>query len=138
MREDFEEMGVSVQVLSPNDPDYIHKLKVCGCCQWPCGITQRHGCAQDVLRSFGVVIANTIMRAEVVEACAALKVRHMWIVHEAWPKDEFEYYAKEVACVDGPVWEQRLTPSFPLHARCSLCLTWMALESSELLRWQTS
>jgi hypothetical protein len=47
-----------------------------------------------------VVLCNTIMRAEVAVAAEELGIPCVWVVHEAWPQDQFEYYAKEVFLMD--------------------------------------
>jgi len=43
-----------------------------------------------------ICLVNTIMRAEMVTLCRELNLPVMWVIHEAWPRAEFEYYAHEV------------------------------------------
>ena len=81
MREDYERMGMQVQYFEAGQSDAsAHDAKL-----------------REILEDFDFVIINTIMAGpDVVIASAELGKPHFWVVHEAWPKDEFEYYAKEV------------------------------------------
>lgn len=77
MRADYEAMGISVSVCDMKLASYPEDVRV-------------------VLRRYEYAIANTIMTTEVINACRDLNVPCLWIIHEAWPKDQFNYYAKEV------------------------------------------
>lgn len=77
MRSDYEALGMSVSIASAKSPTY----------------------RQEVLRmmcTFKYVIANTIMMTEVVNVARELHIPCLWVIHEAWPRHQFEYYAKEV------------------------------------------
>lgn len=77
MRADYEALGVRVVICSMKLPTYNEDIRT-------------------VLSRFEYAIANTIMTTEVVNAAADLNVPCLWIIHEAWPRDQFDYYAKEV------------------------------------------
>lgn len=79
MRADFERMGVPVHVVPPSEPSYHDVIK------------QKLTSGQ-----FGVIFVNTIMRAEVIKIAYDMRLPNVWVIHEAWPSDQFEYYAKEV------------------------------------------
>lgn len=51
---------------------------------------------RTVLRSFSYVIANTIMTTEVINASHELGVPCLWVIHEAWPRDQLDFYARDV------------------------------------------
>eukprot|EP01138_Halocafeteria_seosinensis_P009528 gb/GECG01009737.1/.p1 GENE.gb/GECG01009737.1/~~gb/GECG01009737.1/.p1 ORF type:complete len:886 (+),score=137.66 gb/GECG01009737.1/:1-2658(+) len=79
MKTEFERMGVPVNVVPPEEESYHEVIK-------------------EKLKSghFGVVLVNTIMRAEVINIVHEMSLPNVWVIHEAWPADQFEYYAKEV------------------------------------------
>lgn len=77
MREDYESLGVDVHILDMKSPSYENDVL-------------------EALRGYDYAIANTIMTTEVVIASNELKIPSLWVIHEAWPQDQFEYYAKEV------------------------------------------
>uniref|UniRef100_A0A7S3UEC2 Glycosyl transferase family 1 domain-containing protein n=1 Tax=Picocystis salinarum TaxID=88271 RepID=A0A7S3UEC2_9CHLO len=77
MAADYEKLGIKVNVLNPNAEDYKDKI-------------------QEAMPNFDVAIVNTIMGPEAVLAADKAGVPSVWVIHEAWPQDQFEYYAKEV------------------------------------------
>lgn len=88
MRGDFEAMGVPVHVVDTAAAGYVDGLR-------------------DMLRRakasgrFGCCFANTIMRAEVVAVCKELGLPSAWTIHEAWPRDQIDAYAKKVFLVSN-------------------------------------
>uniref|UniRef100_A0A7S1XJ28 Glycosyl transferase family 1 domain-containing protein n=1 Tax=Erythrolobus australicus TaxID=1077150 RepID=A0A7S1XJ28_9RHOD len=77
MREDYESMGVEVAILDMKSPSYEEDVV-------------------EAIRDYDYTVANTIMLTEVVIASKKLNIPSLWVIHEAWPQDQFEYYAKEV------------------------------------------
>lgn len=77
MRADYESMGISVSICDMKLTTYPQDVR-------------------KVLAKFQYAIANTIMTTEVINASRELKVPCLWVIHEAWPQDQFNYYAKEV------------------------------------------
>lgn len=77
MRADYEAMGIPVSILSMKLVSYPEDVRA-------------------VLRTYQYAVANTIMTTEVINASRELEVPCLWVIHEAWPKDQFNYYAKEV------------------------------------------
>jgi glycosyltransferase involved in cell wall biosynthesis len=79
MKEDFEEMGITVKILNPNSSTYAEDL-------------------QSDLEDFQVkmCLCNTIMRADVVTISSNIGIPSVWVIHESWPPEQFQYYAKEV------------------------------------------
>lgn len=77
MRADYEAMGIPVKICDMKLTTYPEDVRA-------------------VLRTFQYAIANTIMTTEVINASRELEVPCLWVIHEAWPKDQFNYYAKEV------------------------------------------
>uniref|UniRef100_A0A7S0XNM0 Glycosyl transferase family 1 domain-containing protein n=1 Tax=Erythrolobus madagascarensis TaxID=708628 RepID=A0A7S0XNM0_9RHOD len=77
MREDYESMGVEVGILDMKAATYETDVL-------------------EAIRDFDYTVANTIMLTEVVIASKKLDIPSLWVIHEAWPQDQFEYYAKEV------------------------------------------
>mmetsp|Transcript_53286 Transcript_53286/g.169281 ORF Transcript_53286/g.169281 Transcript_53286/m.169281 type:complete len:511 (-) Transcript_53286:851-2383(-) len=77
MRGDYESMGMRVTIHDKESDEYEEELR-------------------KALRHSQFAIINTIMGPEVVNACAALQVPNIWVIHEAWPRDQIGYYAKEV------------------------------------------
>jgi len=82
MRADFEKIGVTVNVMSPSEPEYMPRL-------------------EQELHRFGAVFANTIMRAEVVRTAQRMGLPYTWVVHEAWPREQFDWYASKVFMQEG-------------------------------------
>jgi len=81
MREDFECIGVKVNVLTPG-PDYMNLLG-------------------EELTRFGAVFANTIMSAPVVRSAQKMGMPYTWVIHEAWPREQFDWYASKVFMQEG-------------------------------------
>ena len=77
MRADYEAMGIPVHICDMKLATYPTDVR-------------------EVLSKFQYAIANTIMTTEVINAAKDLNVPCLWVIHEAWPKDQFNYYAKEV------------------------------------------
>lgn len=77
MRADYESMGITVSICNMKLVSYPEDVRV-------------------VLQRFQYAIANTIMTTEVINASKDLNVPSLWVIHEAWPKGQFNYYAKEV------------------------------------------
>jgi glycosyltransferase involved in cell wall biosynthesis len=77
MRADYESMSMHVRVLDMKRPTYPQDVR-------------------RVIQPFDYAIANTIMTTEVINAAKSLNIPCLWVIHEAWPKDQFNYYAKEV------------------------------------------
>jgi glycosyltransferase involved in cell wall biosynthesis len=85
MRADYETMSMPVHILDMKLASYPEDVR-------------------KVLATYDYAIANTIMTTEVINACKELNVPCLWVIHEAWPQDQFNYYAKEVfmmAHLDG-------------------------------------
>ncbi len=77
MRTDYETLGIPVRLCNMKSPTYPADVR-------------------EILNGFSYAIANTIMTTEVINASKDLGVPSLWVIHEAWPKDQFNYYAKEV------------------------------------------
>ncbi len=77
MRADYEAMGISVSLVDAKSATYPADIRA-------------------ILPPFSYAIANTIMTTEVINASHELDVPSLWVIHEAWPKGQFDYYAKEV------------------------------------------
>lgn len=77
MRADYESMGIPVSICDMKLTTYPVDVR-------------------KVLKKFHYAIANTIMTTEVINASKDLGIPCLWVIHEAWPKDQFNYYAKEV------------------------------------------
>lgn len=76
MREDFEALGCDVIHLPTEVTGYEAKMR-------------------DVIRECGLVLANTMMRAEVVCLAKEVSVPSLWVIHEAWPRDQMKEYAEK-------------------------------------------
>jgi len=79
MRQDFEALGLSVEIVDPSAKDFLVNLE-----------------QKIVEGGIGMVFANTIMRCDVVNLSHKLGLPTVWVIHEAWPQDQLDYYAKEV------------------------------------------
>eukprot|EP00180_Rhodochaete_pulchella_P002532 Plantae.Rhodophyta-Rhodochaete_pulchella.ctg3883.p1 GENE.Plantae.Rhodophyta-Rhodochaete_pulchella.ctg3883~~Plantae.Rhodophyta-Rhodochaete_pulchella.ctg3883.p1 ORF type:complete len:620 (+),score=137.18 Plantae.Rhodophyta-Rhodochaete_pulchella.ctg3883:90-1862(+) len=77
MSEDYKAMGIPVHFCDMKAPDYPELIR-------------------SALNGFDYSIANTIMTTEVIIASGELGVQSLWVIHEAWPKEQMNYYAKEV------------------------------------------
>ena len=47
-------------------------------------------------RKVGLLLANTIMRCDIILMAAELRMPSVWVIHESWPQDQLDHYAKEV------------------------------------------
>ena len=81
MKSDFQSLSrdIEVIVIDPNEDNfltlfetYIREKKV------------------------SVMLANTIMRCDVIVKLHEINIPSIWVIHESWPKDKLEYYAQEV------------------------------------------
>jgi len=77
MKEDYLAMGVPVRFADMKSPTYEKEVR-------------------SLIDGFDFSIANTIMTTEVIIASKEMGVHSLWVIHEAWPKDQMNYYAKEV------------------------------------------
>lgn len=77
MRADYEALGISVAIVNTRDPKYPERVR-------------------SIVRGFSYAVANTIMTTEVIIAARELDTPCLWVIHEAWPKGQFDYYAKDV------------------------------------------
>lgn len=77
MRGDFEALGIPVTILNPMESNYMDVTR-------------------EKLQNVGAVLANTIMRAEVVSLCQEAGLPYVWVIHEAWPREQFDHYAAKV------------------------------------------
>lgn len=77
VRTEYEALGVSVSVCSMKSTTYREDVK-------------------KVMVRMKYAIANTIMMTEVVNAARELGISCLWVIHEAWPRHQFNYYAKDV------------------------------------------
>lgn len=77
MRADYEAMSMPVHKLDTKSPEYPTVVR-------------------KVLKHYDYSIANTIMTTEIINASKDLGVPCLWVIHEAWPQGQFNYYAKEV------------------------------------------
>lgn len=77
MRTEYETLGVSVTVCPMKSPTYHEDLS-------------------KIMSRLKYAIANTIMMTEVVNAAGEKQVPCLWVIHEAWPRGQFDYYAKDV------------------------------------------
>eukprot|EP00924_Labyrinthula_sp_SR-Ha-C_P016704 augustus_masked-scaffold_6-processed-gene-12.38-mRNA-1 protein AED:0.22 eAED:0.24 QI:0/-1/0/1/-1/1/1/0/726 len=82
MQKDFSALNLPVIVINFNreqNPAVSHELKE---------TLKKH--------NVGLVIANTIMRSDVIVEAKQMDIPAIWMIHESWPKDKLEYYAQEV------------------------------------------
>lgn len=77
MRADYESMSMPVHILDMKMVSYPEDCR-------------------QVLSTYQYAIANTIMTTEVINASKELTIPCLWVIHEAWPQHQFNYYAKEV------------------------------------------
>lgn len=47
-------------------------------------------------REVGILVANTIMRCDIILMADKLRMPSVWVIHESWPQDQLDHYAKEV------------------------------------------
>ena len=79
MKEDFEKLGLEVTIVDTTSPTFLQDLS-----------------QALVARKVGLLLANTIMRCDIILMAAELKMRSVWVIHESWPQDQLDHYAKEV------------------------------------------
>jgi len=79
MRADFEQLGLKVIIVDTTSVTFLPDL------------------AQALQQQqVGVIVANTIMRCDVVLLAAEKHIPSIWVIHESWPQDQLDHYAKEV------------------------------------------
>lgn len=109
MRADYEAMGVSVVICSMKSATYVTDVR-------------------DILGAteYKYTLANTIMTSEAVRACRDLDIPCLWLIHEAWPHDQLDYYARDVflmppQVLDGSVIKKAFKAAdrivFPAHVQ---------------------
>jgi len=79
MKEDFEKLGLEVTIVDTTSPNFLKDLS-----------------SALKARNVGILLANTIMRCDIILMAAELQMRSVWVIHESWPQDQLDYYAKEV------------------------------------------
>ena len=79
MRGDFEKLGCDVIVIDTKAPGFIQDLE-----------------ARLIKMKIGLLVANTIMRSDIVTLASRMELPTVWVIHESWPQDKLEYYAQEV------------------------------------------
>eukprot|EP00913_Durusdinium_trenchii_P034764 g32519.t1 len=79
MKEDFEKLGLEVTIVDTTAPSFLKDLS---------------GALRE--RKVGLVLANTIMRCDIILMAAELQMPSVWVIHESWPQDQLDHYAKEV------------------------------------------
>jgi len=79
MKEDFEKLGLEVTIVDTTSRTFLEDL------------------SQALLQqNVGMLLANTIMRCDIILMAAELKIPSVWVIHESWPQDQLDHYAKEV------------------------------------------
>lgn len=77
IEQDLGERGIRTHIFqAENDEDLKKQLKK----------------SQD----FDLAIISTIMLAHVVLICEQLSIPHVWVIHEMWPRQNFDYYANGI------------------------------------------
>jgi len=79
MKEDFEKLGLQVSIVDTASPSFLSDLAV----------------SLKELK-VGMLLANTIMRCDIILMAADLQLPSVWVIHESWPQDQLDHYAKEV------------------------------------------
>ena len=79
MKEDFESLGLEVTIVDTTSPTFLKDL----------------GSAL-LKRNVGMLLANTIMRCDIILMASDLGLPSVWVIHESWPQDQLDHYAKEV------------------------------------------
>jgi len=79
MQEDFERLGLEVTIVDTTSPRFLEDLS-----------------SALLKRQVGLLLANTIMRCDIILMAAELKMPSVWVIHESWPQDQLDHYAKEV------------------------------------------
>ena len=79
MKEDFEKLGLHVSIVDTTSPTFLPDLAV-----------------EMRELKVGMLLANTIMRCDIILMAADLGLPSVWVIHESWPQDQLDHYAKEV------------------------------------------
>ena len=79
MRTDFEDLGMEVVLINPNDENFLQTFE-----------------ETIIQKGISAMLANTIMRCDVIIKAHDMKLPTVWVIHESWPQDKLDYYAKEV------------------------------------------
>lgn len=79
MQEDFEKLGLEVTIMDTTSPKFLEDLS-----------------SALLKRRVGLLLANTIMRCDIILMAAELQMPSVWVIHESWPQDQLDQYAKEV------------------------------------------
>ena len=79
MRGDFEQLGMEVCLVDPNKEDFLQNFE-----------------SIIVEKGISAMLANTIMRCDVILKAFQMRLPTVWVIHESWPQDKLDYYAKEV------------------------------------------
>lgn len=79
MKEDFEKLGLQVSIVDTTSPTFLSDLAI----------------SLKELK-VGMLLANTIMRCDIILMAADLQLPSVWVIHESWPQDQLDHYAKEV------------------------------------------
>ena len=79
MQEDFEKLGLEVTIMDTTSPKFLEDLS-----------------SALLKRRVGLLLANTIMRCDIILMAAELQMPSVWVIHESWPQDQLDHYAKEV------------------------------------------
>ncbi|CAJ1361289.1 unnamed protein product [Effrenium voratum] len=79
MKDDFEKLGLEVTIVDTTSPTFLDDLSK--------ALLARH---------VGILLANTIMRCDIILMAVELKMPSVWVIHESWPQDQLDHYAKEV------------------------------------------
>lgn len=79
MKEDFEKLGLEVTIVDTTSKTFLEDLS--------CALKERQ---------VEILLANTIMRCDIILMAAQLRMRSVWVIHESWPQDQLDHYAKEV------------------------------------------
>jgi len=74
MWDDFQSIGAEPYLFDPRDQKAL----------------------AETLSHYDCCLANTIMQAPVILAASQIQLTNVWVIHEAWPKDQIEYYCKQV------------------------------------------
>jgi glycosyltransferase involved in cell wall biosynthesis/5'(3')-deoxyribonucleotidase len=79
MRGDFEQLGMEVCLIDPNTEGFLETFE-----------------SIVIAKGISAMLANTIMRCDVILKAYRMRLPTVWVIHESWPQDKLDYYAKEV------------------------------------------
>ena len=79
MQEDFEKLGLEVTIMDTTSPKFLEDLS-----------------SALLKRRVGLLLANTIMRCDIILMAAELQMPSVWVIHESWPQDQLDHHSKEV------------------------------------------